>query len=107
MARGILRLYVGECSLRSFSRRFEDFFAKYGQKEGIHSNKLWEAVRAQRVLLDPIGWFCTAMACKSLPVHLAPPPLRLLMVVCICHRVIDVHAAPPGLGRLHQKGRRP
>ena len=87
--------------MRSFWRRFEDFFAKYGQKEGIHSNKLWEAVRAQRVLLDPIGWFCTAMACKSL--HLAPPPL-LLMDAC---RVIDVHAAPPGLGRLHQEGRRP
>ena len=60
---------------------FQDFFAKYGQKEGIHSNRLWEAVRAQRALLDPVGWLGAAMACEYPSRSRGPPSLSR---VCAC-----------------------
>ncbi|KAI1785933.1 Caleosin related protein-domain-containing protein [Ganoderma leucocontextum] len=59
---------------RFVPQKFEDFFAKYGQKEGIHSNRLWEAVMAQRLLLDPVGWLGAAVAWLLTYTLLRPDP---------------------------------
>ena len=45
--------------------RFEDFFHKYGKgRDGLTLNDLWDALKGQRLIFDPIGWIGTAAACE-------------------------------------------
>ena len=47
------------------ARRFEDFFSKYGRgNAGITLDDIWDALKGQRVFLDPVGTFGTFLACK-------------------------------------------
>lgn len=41
-------------------------FSKYGGgKHGLTKEDIWDALKGQRVLLDPIGWFGAFFECKS------------------------------------------
>ncbi|EIW63435.1 Caleosin-domain-containing protein [Trametes versicolor FP-101664 SS1] len=43
---------------RFVPQKFEDFFNKYSNgKDGLTLSDLWEALKGQRVIMDPIGWF--------------------------------------------------
>ncbi|KAI0930509.1 hypothetical protein AcV5_007198 [Taiwanofungus camphoratus] len=43
---------------RFVPQKFEDVFSKYGGgKHGLTKEDIWDALKGQRVLLDPIGWF--------------------------------------------------
>ncbi|KAI0661087.1 Caleosin-domain-containing protein [Cubamyces menziesii] len=42
---------------RFVPQKFEDFFNKYSNgKNGVTATDLWEALKGQRVIMDPIGW---------------------------------------------------
>jgi len=42
---------------RFIPQKFEDFFTKYGgEKDGLSAYDLWNAIKGQRVIMDPIGW---------------------------------------------------
>ncbi|KAH9858578.1 Caleosin-domain-containing protein [Lenzites betulinus] len=42
---------------RFVPQKFEDFFNKYSNgKDGLTKTDLWEALKGQRVIMDPIGW---------------------------------------------------
>ncbi|KAH9940430.1 Caleosin-domain-containing protein [Epithele typhae] len=48
---------------RFIPQKFEDFFSKYGKgKDGVTLNDIRDALKGMRVLMDPVGWFCTFMA---------------------------------------------
>lgn len=51
--------------LSGLSGRFEDFFNKYSNgKDGLTLSDLWEALKGQRVIMDPIGWFGAFFECE-------------------------------------------
>lgn len=57
-----------ECvpGLNGLSGRFEDFFNKYSNgKDGLTLSDLWEALKGQRVIMDPIGWFGAFFECEQ------------------------------------------
>ena len=57
--------------------RFEDFFHKYGKgRDGLTLNDLWDALKGQRLIFDPIGWMGTAAACERIPL----PHVRLFFI---------------------------
>ncbi|KAF8248995.1 Caleosin-domain-containing protein [Wilcoxina mikolae CBS 423.85] len=43
---------------RFVPQKFEDFFSKYGdgEKDGLTAWEIWEGIKGQRVIMDPIGW---------------------------------------------------
>ncbi|KAI0757654.1 Caleosin-domain-containing protein [Daedaleopsis nitida] len=43
---------------RFVSQKFEDFFSKYAKgKDGLTASDVWDGLKGQRVIMDPIGWF--------------------------------------------------
>jgi len=43
---------------RFIPQKFEDFFSKYAEdKEGMTALEIWDALKGQRVIVDPFGWF--------------------------------------------------
>ncbi|KAK2765605.1 hypothetical protein FQN54_008459 [Arachnomyces sp. PD_36] len=52
---------------RFVPQKFEDFFEKYGKKrEGcLTAGEIWEGLKGQRCLMDPIGWGGTIFECKT------------------------------------------
>ncbi|OBZ67139.1 TFIIH basal transcription factor complex p47 subunit [Grifola frondosa] len=43
---------------RFIPQKFEDFFSKYGgDKDGVTKRDIWNGLKGQRVIMDPIGWF--------------------------------------------------
>lgn len=51
---------------RFIPQKFEDFFSKYGQAnggEGLTSNDIWNGIKGQRLIMDPVGWGCEMAEC--------------------------------------------
>lgn len=51
---------------RFVPQKFEDFFSKYGdgEKDGLTAQEIWEGLKGQRGIMDPIGWGGAAFECK-------------------------------------------
>lgn len=53
---------------RFIPQKFEDFFAKYAsQKDGLAVLDIWNGLRGQRVIMDPIGWGAEMFECSYHP----------------------------------------
>lgn len=51
---------------RFIPQKFEDFFAKYGGgKDGLTAYDIWNAIKGNRLMMDPFGWSAVILECKS------------------------------------------
>lgn len=45
--------------------RFEDWFSKYAKgKDGVDLYDVWDGLKGQRVIMDPVGWFGGIFECE-------------------------------------------
>lgn len=54
---------------RFIPQKFEDFFNKYGQAnggDGLTAYDIWNGVKGQRLIMDPVGWTAGMLECMCL-----------------------------------------
>ena len=66
---------------RFLPQKFEDVFAKYAEgRDYLTIRDIWEVLKGQRCILDPVGWGGAFFECESG----TPPPIRCVLRTQIC-----------------------
>ena len=73
---------------------FENFFSKYSKgKDGVTLGDVADALKGQRVIMDPIGWFAAWFECKLPAATGTCSYVYLILTAHATLRACDVHHA--------------